>query len=129
MSSDPPDHAELVRLTAIIDLLIPAAERVDGELVDEALIAALYELHDRAQAVLQGLGVDARNSQSRSNNPQAARAANTQILAMAASRDRGEGEQAVAFFCECGCRDIIPMTVSRYEATGGAWLPGHKPQQ
>jgi hypothetical protein len=70
--------------------------------------------------------VDATNSQSRPNNPQAARAANAQILAIAEHRKRGEGEQAIAFFCECGCRDIIPMTVSRYEAIGGAWLPGHK---
>jgi hypothetical protein len=45
---------------------------------------------------------------------------------MAENRDQGEGEQAIAFFCECGCRDIIPLTVSRYEAIGGAWLPGHK---
>lgn len=72
--------------------------------------------------------MDATNSQSRPNNPQAARAANAQILAIAERRERGEGEQAIAFFCECGCRDIIPMTVSRYEANGGAWLPGHKPQ-
>jgi hypothetical protein len=73
-------------------------------------------------------GVDARNSESHPNNPQAARAANAEIRAMAENRERGEGEQAVAFFCECGCRDIIPMTASRYEAIGGAWLPGHKPQ-
>ena len=66
-------------------------------------------------------------SQSRPNNPEAARAANTQILELAESLDRGEGEQAVAFFCECGCRDVIPITVSRYRAIGGAWLPGHKP--
>jgi hypothetical protein len=70
--------------------------------------------------------VDATNSQSRPNNPQAARAANAQILAIAEHRERGEGERAIAFFCECGCRDIIPMTVSRYESIGGAWLPGHK---
>jgi hypothetical protein len=47
---------------------------------------------------------------------------------MAERLDHGEGEQAIAFFCECGCRDIIPMTASRYEAIGGAWLPGHKPE-
>lgn len=72
--------------------------------------------------------MDASNSQSRPNNPQAARAANAQIIALAESLDRGEGEQAIAFFCECGCGDIIPMTVSRYQAIDGAWLPGHKPE-
>jgi hypothetical protein len=71
--------------------------------------------------------MNARNSEHRSNNPQAAEAANAQILALADSLDPGEGEQAVAFFCECGCRDIIPMTVTRYRASEGAWLPGHKP--
>ena len=72
--------------------------------------------------------MDAGNSQSRPNNPHAARAANAEILVMAERLDHGEGEQAIAFFCECGCRDIIPMTASRYEAIGGAWLPGHKPE-
>lgn len=71
--------------------------------------------------------VDARHSQSRPKNPQAARAANAQILAMAGRLDRGEEEQAIAFFCECGCRDIIPITANRYKAIGGAWLPGHRP--
>jgi hypothetical protein len=47
---------------------------------------------------------------------------------MAEDRDPGAGEQAIALFCECGCRDIIPITVGRYQAIGGAWLPGHKPQ-
>jgi hypothetical protein len=75
-----------------------------------------------------GLELESRNAQSRPNNPQAARAANAQICALAKRLDRGEGEQAIAFFCECGCRDIIPLTVSRYEAIGGAWLPGHKPE-
>lgn len=56
MSSDPPERADLIRLTAIIELLLPAAERVDGDLVDEALIADLYELRDRAHAALQSLG-------------------------------------------------------------------------
>jgi hypothetical protein len=71
--------------------------------------------------------VDAGNPQSRPNATQA-RAANAHILAMAESLDRGEGEQAIAFFCECGCRDIIPITVSRYKTVGGAWLPDHKPE-
>ena len=70
--------------------------------------------------------MDAANSQSRPNNPQAARSANARILELAESLDRGEGEQAVAFFCECGCGDVIPITVSRYKAIAGAWLPGHE---
>jgi hypothetical protein len=72
--------------------------------------------------------MDASSSPRRPNNPHAARAANAQFIAIADNRDAGEGEQAIAFFCECGCRDIIPITASRYEAIGGAWLPGHKPQ-
>jgi hypothetical protein len=72
--------------------------------------------------------VDARNFHSRPNNSQAARAANAEILAMAENRSRGEGKQAIALFCECGCRDVIPLTISRYQAIGGAWLPGHKPE-
>jgi hypothetical protein len=72
--------------------------------------------------------MDAGHAKNRPHNPQAARAANAQILALAKGVDHGEGEQAVAFFCECGCRDIIPMTAGRYEAIDGAWLPGHKPQ-
>jgi hypothetical protein len=72
--------------------------------------------------------VDAKDAQSRPSKPETARATNAQFLAMAENRDASEGEQAIAFFCECGCRDIIPMTVSRYEAIGGAWLPGHTPE-
>jgi hypothetical protein len=70
--------------------------------------------------------MDARNSEDRPNNPRAAKAANARILALAEGVNRGEGEQAIALFCECGCRDIIPMTRSRYRASDGAWLPGHQ---
>ena len=65
------------------------------------------------------------------HRPQAAltaRMTNARILAMTASLNWGEREQAVAFFCECGCSDIIPMTPTRYRAIEGAWLPGHKPE-
>jgi hypothetical protein len=64
---------------------------------------------------------------NRPGDPRAARAANAQIIALAENLERGVGEQSVAFFCECGCRDIIPMTISRYRTKGGAWLPGHQP--
>lgn len=53
--------------------------------------------------------------------------ANERILAMT-DRLNGSREQAVAFFCECGCGGVIPITPSRYEAIDGAWLPGHKPE-
>ena len=66
-------------------------------------------------------------SSPRHNDPRAVRAANARILALDESLERA-GEQAIAFFCECGCRDIVPMTASRYKAVGGAWLPGHKPE-
>jgi hypothetical protein len=56
MYDDPPERSDLIRLTAIIELLVTTAERVDGELVDEALIADLYELRDRAHMTLQHLG-------------------------------------------------------------------------
>jgi hypothetical protein len=72
--------------------------------------------------------VDANNSPRRPKTPQAARAANAEIFAMAERRDREGGEQAIALFCECGCGDIIPITATRYEAIGGTWLPGHKSQ-
>ena len=52
MNGDPPAPNDLIRLTALIDLLIPTAERIDGELVDEALMADLYELRERAHAAL-----------------------------------------------------------------------------
>ncbi len=72
--------------------------------------------------------MDARSPQNRRNATRVVRATNAQILVMAESLDRGEGEQAIAFFCECGCLDIIPMTVTRYKTIDGAWLPGHKPE-
>jgi hypothetical protein len=54
MYGDPPERSDLIRLTAIIELLLTTAERVDGQLVDEALIADLYELRDRTYAELGG---------------------------------------------------------------------------
>jgi hypothetical protein len=55
MFGNPPERDDLVRLTAIIELLIPTAERIDGALVDEALMADLYELRDRARSALNRL--------------------------------------------------------------------------
>jgi hypothetical protein len=56
MYGDPPERSDLIRLTAIIELLLTTAERVDGELVDEALIADLCELRDRAHLALERAG-------------------------------------------------------------------------
>jgi hypothetical protein len=55
MYGDPPERNDLLRLTAIIELLLTTAERVDGELIDEAFIADLYELRERAHSELQRL--------------------------------------------------------------------------
>jgi hypothetical protein len=52
VNGDPPERNDLIRLTAIIEMLLTTVERVDGELVDEALIADLYELRDRAHSAL-----------------------------------------------------------------------------
>jgi hypothetical protein len=46
------ERAHLIRLTAIIELLITTAERIDGELVGEALMADLVELRERAHSAL-----------------------------------------------------------------------------
>ena len=72
--------------------------------------------------------MEARNPKSRPKAAQAVRATNARILALAKNLGQRHGEQAIAFFCECGCMDVIPMTPSRYEAIDGAWLPGHKPE-
>jgi hypothetical protein len=55
VNGDPPERNDLIRLTAIIEMLLTTVERVDGELVDEALIADLYELRDRAHSALNRL--------------------------------------------------------------------------
>jgi hypothetical protein len=52
MDAEFPDRRDLVRLAAANEVLIAAAERVDGEIVDEAMLAELYELRDRARAAL-----------------------------------------------------------------------------
>ena len=49
------NRADLVRLVAATDVLLAIAERVDGEIADEAILVELYELRDRAQAALRQL--------------------------------------------------------------------------
>ena len=54
MSGAPPERSDLIRLAALIETLIQTAQRVDGDLVSEALIADLSELRERTYALLQG---------------------------------------------------------------------------
>lgn len=55
MNGDPPERGDLIRLAAAAELLLSIAERVDGDLVDEAILAELHELRDRAHSALTGL--------------------------------------------------------------------------
>jgi hypothetical protein len=55
VSSEAFDRADLVRLLAVTEVLLDVAQRVDGELVDEALMADLHELRDRAESELRRL--------------------------------------------------------------------------
>ena len=53
--NDAPDRADLIRLAAATEILLTIAERVDGEIVDEAILAELHELRDRAETALRRL--------------------------------------------------------------------------
>lgn len=53
MDGDRPDSGDLIRLAAATDVLLAIAERVDGEIADEALLADLRELRERAEAALR----------------------------------------------------------------------------
>jgi hypothetical protein len=55
LDGDPPERGDLIRLAAATEVLLSVAERVDGELVAEALIADLHELRDRAHSALRQL--------------------------------------------------------------------------
>lgn len=50
-----PERGDLVRLAAATEVLLSIAERVDGEIADEAVLADLYELRDRAYSALRDL--------------------------------------------------------------------------
>jgi len=50
-----PDRQALIHLAAATDLLLTLAEQVDGEIADEAILAELYELRDRAYSALRRL--------------------------------------------------------------------------
>jgi hypothetical protein len=55
LNGDPPERGDLMRLAAASEVLLSIAEQVDGEIVDEAVLADLYELRDRAYAALERL--------------------------------------------------------------------------
>ena len=42
-------------------------------------------------------------------------------------RRRTRKEREVGFACECGCLEVVKLTKAQYQAFGGAWLEGHKP--
>ncbi len=46
---------DLLRLVAGTEVVLSAAERVGADIVDEAVLAELHELHDRAVRVLARL--------------------------------------------------------------------------
>jgi hypothetical protein len=48
-----PDYLALTRLVGATELLLTLAEQIDGEIADEAILAELYELRDRAYSALR----------------------------------------------------------------------------
>jgi hypothetical protein len=53
LNDEPPERSDLIRLAAVVEALLGIAERVDGEFVNDALLADLYALRDRAYTALQ----------------------------------------------------------------------------
>jgi hypothetical protein len=51
MDGDPTTQ-DLLRLIAGTEVVLSAARKLDAEIVDEALLADLLDLHDRAERVL-----------------------------------------------------------------------------
>ena len=53
---------DLLRLIAGVEVVLSAAERLDAGMVDEAALAELHEIHDRArrELILLEHGVDIR---------------------------------------------------------------------
>jgi hypothetical protein len=50
-----PESGDLIRLVAATEIVLALAERVDGDIADEAIIAELHELHDRGRQALRRL--------------------------------------------------------------------------
>ena len=39
------------------------------------------------------------------------------------------GGYPYAFVCECGCDQVVKISLPEYDREGGAWLEGHKPSE
>lgn len=63
-----------------------------------------------------------------------AREVNGNILALEARLDdesflaRDPNRYLIGLFCECGCGQTVAVTRTAYDANGGAWAPGHGPE-
>ena len=55
MEADSPDRADLVPLAAAAEILLAIAERVEGEIADEAILVELHEFRDRVHAAIRQL--------------------------------------------------------------------------
>jgi hypothetical protein len=56
-----------------------------------------------------------------------ARRANVHIAEMAESLDSiVENPRPIGFLCECGCLEIVELTLAAYRASGGARIKGHR---
>jgi hypothetical protein len=47
-------------------------------------------------------------------------------VALRFAAQNGEDSE-LTFFCECGCKRPVVMTLAGFEAAGGAWLDVHRP--
>jgi hypothetical protein len=56
-----------------------------------------------------------------------ARALNEQI-ALLATKLPPDGDHKYGFTCECGCGDIVPLTLLAFQEAAGGWIDGHEPQ-
>jgi hypothetical protein len=52
VDGEEPNRNDLARLIGAVELLLSVAERIDGEIADEAVLADLYELRERAYAAM-----------------------------------------------------------------------------
>jgi hypothetical protein len=39
---------------------------------------------------------------------------------------RGTKDHHYAFLCECGCDEVVKLTLAEYDERDGAWLDGHR---
>ena len=57
-----------------------------------------------------------------------ARVLNEQIALLALKLPPDE-DHKYGFTCECGCGDIVPLTLAGLRESDGAWLDGHRPDR